>query len=86
MMTKDHFTNYDLAAQYVTGMADAQARVFVSFGFATAVTGRRMPPDAEPESPCDLLHLCKVLEAMYANKALIGEILQGRHSEWEWPE
>ena len=72
------FTNHEAASRYIDGMTDAEAQAFVRYGVTTVLLGRRIPESASPVVPLDLEYLCLVFEWMYANKAAIELILQGR--------
>jgi hypothetical protein len=82
-MTKNDmpFMNREAAFHYVEEMKDPEAQAFVRYGITTILIKRRIPETAAPEAPLDLMYLCLVFEAMYANKGAIELILQGRADE-----
>jgi hypothetical protein len=77
----ERFMNREAASLYIDGIKDPEARAFVKYGVTTVLLGRRIPEAASPVTPLDLRYLCLVLESMYANKAAIELILQGRAHE-----
>jgi hypothetical protein len=82
MNTTDlHFINREAAFHFVEEMKDPEAQAFVRYGITTILIKRRIPETALPAAPLDLMYLCLVFEAMYANKGAINMILQGRADE-----